>query len=45
VISREPSEQKIPLIEDEDETLNIDMDEIVEILKSFHKKREERANN
>jgi hypothetical protein len=32
------------LIENEDETLNIDMDEIVEILKGFHKKREERAN-
>jgi hypothetical protein len=42
--SREPSGDKIPDVVEEDETLNIDMDEIVEILKSFHKKREERAN-
>ncbi len=30
---------------DEDETLEIDMDEVIDILKEFHKKREERANN
>ena len=31
--------------EDDDESLAIDMDEVVDILKDFHKKREERANN
>lgn len=30
---------------EEDDALAIDMDEIVDILKDFHKKREERANN
>ena len=30
---------------EEDETLDIDMDDVVDILKDFHKKREERANN
>lgn len=29
----------------DDESLNIDVDEIVTILKDFHKKREDRANN
>ncbi len=29
----------------DDEALNIDEDEIVEILKEFHSRREERANN
>lgn len=31
--------------EEEDENLEIDMDDVVDILKDFHKKREERANN
>jgi len=31
--------------EEEDEQLYIDVDEIIYILKDFHKKREERANN
>jgi len=30
---------------EEDDALAIDMDDIVDILKDFHKKREERANN
>ena len=30
---------------EEDENLDIDMDEVVDILRDFHKKREERANN
>ena len=29
----------------DDETLEIDMDEVVDILREFHRKREERANN
>lgn len=32
-------------MEGEDENLNIDMDQIVEILKLFHTRRETRANN
>jgi fructose-1,6-bisphosphatase len=30
---------------EDDERLHVDMDEVVDILKEFHKKREERANN
>ena len=30
---------------EDDESLHIDMDEVVDILREFHKKREERANN
>jgi len=29
----------------DDEILEIDMDEVVDILREFHRKREERANN
>lgn len=39
------SENKQAQEEEEDENLDIDMDEIVDILKEFHKRREERANN
>jgi hypothetical protein len=31
--------------EDDDESLNLDMDEIVDILKEFHRKREDRLKN
>lgn len=31
--------------DEDDESLDIDMDDIIDILKDFHKKREERANN
>lgn len=30
---------------EDDDTLEIDMDEVVDILREFHKKREDRANN
>jgi hypothetical protein len=30
---------------DDDENLEIDMDEVIDILREFQKKREERANN
>ncbi len=30
---------------EDDENLDIDMDEVVDILRDFQKKREERANN
>ena len=33
------------LASDDDDQLHIDMDEIIDILKDFHHRREERANN
>lgn len=50
--SRRPEERKMSGLQieaeeqpEEDENLNIDIDELVFILKDFHKKREDRANN
>ena len=31
--------------QEDDDQLLIDMDEVIDILKEFHKRREERANN
>eukprot|EP00347_Sterkiella_histriomuscorum_P015059 403358464 len=36
----EPKEQ-----DEDDDQLHIDMDEVIDVLKEFHKRREERANN
>lgn len=38
-------EEKVEGQDSEDENLEVDMDEIVDILRDFHKRREDRANN
>lgn len=43
VEERKPTEEYVPL--GDDDLLIIDNDDIVSILKDFHRKREERANN
>jgi hypothetical protein len=43
MLSEDADQQDKPM--DDDEELHIDMDEVIDIMKEFHKKREERANN